>query len=77
MMQEFEEDIFEALEEEYINSDRSETDIVFAVMDERVRIAHKLLELAYIDVDQISNITGLAVKDVMQLCGNNRLENTI
>lgn len=68
-MEEFEKEIFEVLQEGYTNNDRD--DVVFQIIRERVRIANELWQLGSIDVDKISKITGLTVKDVMEANGNN------
>ncbi|MBZ9689382.1 hypothetical protein G9F72_024090 [Clostridium estertheticum] len=63
-MKEFEEEIFE---EEYIDKDRIATDIVFAIIKERIRIGLELISTGFFNEWQISEITGLTVKDIMAM----------
>ncbi|HEY8890199.1 MAG TPA: hypothetical protein VIM70_08065 [Clostridium sp.] len=62
---------FEVLEEEYMEKDRIATDIVFAIIKERIRIGLELVSTGFFNESKISEITGLTVKDVMQIKGNN------
>jgi hypothetical protein len=66
-MEEFEEENFENLEKEHMK--KINDNVVWEIIKERIRVAMELWELGSIDVDQISKITGLTVKDVMESNG--------
>ncbi|NNU78164.1 hypothetical protein [Clostridium estertheticum] len=74
-MKKCEEEIFERLDEEHMNKESN--NVVWGIIRERIRVAIELWELGSIDVDKISEITGLTVKDVMEANGNNLMENKI
>jgi uncharacterized protein YdbL (DUF1318 family) len=68
-MNELEEEIFQELEEDYINKENSATDIVFEIMHERVRVATELADVSELSNDDISNITGLGINYIRVIKG--------
>jgi translation elongation factor EF-1beta len=66
-MKEFEEKIFEVLEEEYMNNDRNETDVVFGIIGEKVRIANELTMVEGLSDEKISQITELSIRNIQSI----------
>lgn len=68
-MEEIESEIFEILKEEYLNKNGNETDVVFAIINERVRIARELSIVSELNIDDIADITGLSAIDAQAIVG--------
>lgn len=63
-MEEFEEKIFEVLEEDYSNKDVNEIDVMFSIMAEKVRVANELIMVEGLSDEKISEITELSIRDI-------------
>lgn len=68
-MEEIESEIFEILKEEYLNKNGNDTNVVFAIIKERVRIASELTMVSELNINDIINITGLSAIDVQAIMG--------
>ncbi|MBZ9621420.1 hypothetical protein G9F71_000750 [Clostridium sp. FP2] len=66
-MKEFEEEIFEVLEEEY--NKKNSDNVVWEIIRERVRIATKLIMVSGLNDENISNISGLSLNDIKSIRG--------
>lgn len=68
-MEEIESEIFGILNEEYLNKNGNKTDVIFEIINERVRIASELSIVSELNTDDISNITGLSAVDIKAIMG--------